>query len=84
MKTQEAIARARSWCESPGIRPEPAIALAVTTQLLDHIDCLTKIATGELRHIYNGECPDQVEGPNVRDPDCPACQVLLAAIAIST
>lgn len=83
MKTQEAIARASSWSESPGIRPAPEIALAVATQLLDHIDGLTKIATGELRHVYNGECPDPVEGPKVRDPDCPACQVLLAATASS-
>lgn len=78
MKTQEAITRARSWHESPGIRPEPATAKAVAAQLLEHIDGLTKIATGELRHVYNGECPDRVEGPNVRDPDCPAYQVLLA------
>lgn len=42
-------------------------------------DDLIKVATGQVRHLYNGECPDEVEGPNVRDPDCPACQVLLAA-----
>lgn len=84
METREAIARAQSWGESPGIQPAPATAKAVAAQLLEHIDGLTKIATGELRHVYNGECPDQVEGPNVRDPDCPACQVLLAVIVTST
>lgn len=83
MKTQEAIARARSWIESPGLRPESATVRAVAAQLLDHIDGLTKIATGELRHVYNGECPDEVEGSNVRDPDCPACQVLMAVSAVS-
>lgn len=41
------------------------------------IEKLVKIATGELKHVYNGQCPDAVEGPLVRDPDCPACQVLL-------
>lgn len=78
-ETQNAIARARSWTATPGIRPAPATVVAVVGLLLDHIDGLTKIATGELRHVYNGECPDQVEGSKVRDPDCPACQVLLAA-----
>lgn len=83
MKTQEAIARARSWTESCSVRPEPATVLDVVAHLLDHIDCLTTIATGELRHSYNGACPDQVEGSKVRDTNCPACQVLLAASAIS-
>ncbi len=83
MKTQEALARARSWTESPGVRPEAATVLAVVAQLLGHIDGLTAIATGELRHVYNGECPDQVEGSKVRDSDCPACQVLMAAGAVS-
>ena len=40
-----------------------------------------RVDTGQVRHLYNGECPDEVEGPDVRDPDCPACQVLLAAVA---
>lgn len=75
----EAIARARSWIESPGIRPQPATVRNVVAQLLEHIDDLTKIATGEIRHVYNGECPDQIEGSKVRDTECPACQVLIAA-----
>ena len=43
---------------------------------------LHAIATGELQHAYNGMCPDQVEGPEVRDEDCPACCALLAADAL--
>lgn len=39
---------------------------------------LRAIATGETRHVYNGLCSDQVEGPDVHDEDCPACRVLLA------
>lgn len=79
MDTQEAIARARSWTEKAGIRPTPATAKAVAQRLVGHIDGLTKIATGEVRHLYNGQCPDVIEGQTVRDPDCPACQILLAA-----
>lgn len=45
----------------------------------DLIEGLVKIATGELKHVYNGLCPDAVEGPLVRDPECPACQLLLTA-----
>lgn len=38
---------------------------------------LLSVATGGLPHIYDGLCPDQMEGPLVRDIDCPACQVLI-------
>jgi hypothetical protein len=34
------------------------------------------VATGELSHLYRGSCPDAVEGIEVRDDDCPVCQVL--------
>lgn len=27
-------------------------------------------------HANNGLCPDVVEGPNPRDPDCKVCQAL--------
>jgi hypothetical protein len=27
-------------------------------------------------HIYNGKCPDEVNGPDARDPDCPTCRAL--------
>jgi hypothetical protein len=45
----------------------------------DVLEQLRAIATGETQHVYNGLCPDQVEGPAVRDDACPACRVLLAA-----
>ncbi|MGY4838020.1 hypothetical protein [Burkholderia pyrrocinia] len=48
----------------------------------DVLQQLRAIATGELQHAYNGMCPDQVEGPAVRDEDCPACRALLAADAL--
>lgn len=79
MNTKEAIERARSWAENPGTRPDPAKAKVVARVMVEHIDWLTKIASGELRHVYNGLCPDPVEGYKVRDTECPACQVLMAA-----
>lgn len=79
MDTNEAVARARSWASNPRVRPESATVRSAATLLVEHIDKLTKIATGEITHVHNGMCPDALEGPLVRDPDCPACQILQAA-----
>lgn len=43
------------------------------------IRALIDVGTGKLAHIYRGECPDVVEGPDTRDSECPACTALLAA-----
>lgn len=43
---------------------------------------LVKVATNEVSHAYNGQCPDGLEGFVVRDPDCPACQAILQAEAL--
>lgn len=40
---------------------------------------LVKVATNEVSHTYNGQCPDDLEGFAVRDPDCPACQAIVQA-----
>ena len=37
---------------------------------------LEAVATGQVLHIWNGSCPDAIEGYNVRDPGCPACRAL--------
>ncbi len=39
---------------------------------------LLQVATSSIPHSFNGLCPDEVEGPDVRDHDCPACQALIA------
>lgn len=39
---------------------------------------LERVATGQVLHRHNGLCPDAVEGFNSRDPECPACQILLS------
>ncbi|MCO2528489.1 hypothetical protein FA331_12975 [Pseudomonas aeruginosa] len=38
---------------------------------------LYDVATCRVPHVFNGQCPDSMEGSDVRDPDCPACQVLI-------
>ena len=43
---------------------------------------LAKIATDEIRHLYMGACPDQVDGHHLRDDECPACQILMRYDAI--
>ena len=42
---------------------------------------LFDVATGKTPHLYAGRCPDSVNGPESRDPDCPACQAIAAAEA---
>lgn len=43
---------------------------------------LVKVATNEVSHANNGQCPDDLEGFAVRDPDCPACQAIMQAEAL--
>lgn len=52
----------------------PAHAQPVNARLLD-------AATGKIPHLYEGRCPDYVNGPESRDPDCPACQAIVSADA---
>lgn len=40
---------------------------------------LIDVGTGKIAHIYGGECPDELEGRDTRDSECPACQVLTCA-----
>lgn len=40
---------------------------------------LRDVGAGAIAHLYRGSCPDPVEGPSVRDDECPACRVLIAA-----
>ena len=43
----------------------------------DLLEGLAAIADGRTKHVFNGSCPDKVEGNAVRDAECPACKVLL-------
>lgn len=40
---------------------------------------LIAVASGQVEHVYLGQCPDQIEGHEARDHDCPACQAIMAA-----
>jgi len=55
-------------------------------QLIHKIDDLMQInywlifvAIGEVQHRYAGQCPDETNGYEGRDPDCPACQIIIEA-----
>ncbi|MBJ2259190.1 hypothetical protein [Pseudomonas psychrophila] len=48
---------------------------------LDSLIGLYAVATGQLTHVNMGSCPDILEGAQIRDAECPACQLLLAADA---
>ncbi|HCW1005730.1 hypothetical protein [Pseudomonas aeruginosa] len=41
------------------------------------LDTLRRFATGEVGHLNNGHCPDDLEGHEARDPDCPVCRALI-------
>ncbi|MFG9198640.1 hypothetical protein ACEPX9_00790 [Pseudomonas aeruginosa] len=41
------------------------------------LDTLRKAASGEVKHLNNGLCPDDIDGHEARDPDCPVCRALL-------
>ena len=56
--------------ENAGLRAE--VERNVTSVLVDH-------ARGVLPHRYEGACPDSVEGPDVRDPECPVCRAIDSA-----
>jgi len=56
------------------VSARPVPAEPVNARLLD-------VATGKTPHLYEGRCPDYVNGPESRDPDCPACQAIVSAEA---
>ncbi|RTW54544.1 hypothetical protein [Pseudomonas aeruginosa] len=41
------------------------------------LDTLRRFATGNVKHMNNGLCPDCLEGHEARDTDCPVCRALL-------
>lgn len=53
-----------------------AVIRTTAPQLLERVRRLEQIADGRMQHLYRGSCPDQVEGPEIRDPDCRACEIL--------
>ncbi|HFS0754879.1 TPA: hypothetical protein ACHYZ8_005007 [Pseudomonas aeruginosa] len=41
------------------------------------LETLRRFATGKVKHMNNGLCPDDLEGHDARDPDCPVCRALI-------
>lgn len=64
------------------VRQEGIKRMVTTEQernLAIHIQKLLSVGSGEIDHLWQGSCPDQVEGPNVRDFECPACKIMIDA-----
>lgn len=55
--------------------PAQAVDMGPVRVLADH-------AAGRINHANNGLCPDEVEGHDTRDPDCPVCCALLDSQAV--
>ncbi len=49
---------------------------------IDLLRDLVHEGTWMIQHEEDGSCPDPVEDPSSRDPDCRACQVLIQADAL--
>jgi hypothetical protein len=74
--------QALSWVDADGtarmdvLLRATAVIRNTAPQLLERVRRLEQIADGRIQHLYRGSCPDQLEGPDVRDPDCRACEIL--------
>ncbi|MFU3915771.1 hypothetical protein ACM7I9_09520 [Pseudomonas aeruginosa] len=61
------------WAAAIEAAPRPN-GLTVSESALD---TLRRFATGNVKHLNNGLCPDDIEGHEARDPDCPVCRALI-------
>lgn len=62
-------------CTVPNATPAKAVDLVPVRVLADH-------AAGRINHANNGLCPDEIEGHDTRDPDCPVCRALIDSQAV--
>lgn len=70
------VERAGDGPSGPNYDPD---MLAAGYAVVDYVQALEQIATGQITHTRQGACPDEVAGANSRDSNCPACQVLIRA-----
>lgn len=63
------------------IEPAPTPAEPVTLVQIPAsvLAGLFAVSSGQIGHVFNGLCPDTVEGFEVRDDECPACIELIEA-----
>ncbi|WP_368647767.1 hypothetical protein ABRZ00_12975 [Castellaniella ginsengisoli] len=55
-------------------------AAPVAAQAQPDVQTLIAYAEGRIKHVNEGECPDNIEGHDARDPDCPVCRALMGTI----
>lgn len=71
----------RLWPQAPESFADASGEIKTLRERLGELEAdvaaLASVATGALSHRYHGGCPDEVAGFEARDPDCPACQVLI-------
>lgn len=60
----------------------PAAAEGEVRRLREVVSGLLSVATFELKHSFCGNCPEEFDRVR-RDPECPACKMILAASAPS-
>ncbi|HBP6659915.1 TPA: hypothetical protein L6B02_02925 [Pseudomonas aeruginosa] len=67
------------YCEITGFNDclDELARLKGKTVSASALDTLRRFATGEVGHLNNGLCPDDLEGRETRDPDCPVCRALI-------
>lgn len=71
-----------SWTKTIG--PQFKKVSDLNKQLLIQMSKLLKVSTGEIPHIYDGLCPDNMEEFETRDPECKACQILCESETLIT
>ncbi|WP_153899510.1 hypothetical protein [Pseudomonas aeruginosa] len=67
-----------NWAANLGMKVvEEVKRLNGKTVSASALDTLRRFATGEVGHLNNGHCPDDLEGRETRDPDCLVCKALI-------
>ena len=67
--------------ERAALRSRYAEVEAERDEALRHLRAVLPICDERVRHIYQGLCPTDVEGTGNRDPECPACKLMVLAHA---
>lgn len=73
---EEAVKAAQAQTDSD--RPSSKLEAGVATGGQPAIEVLIRHARGEVSHLYQGACPDSIEGGEVRDDRCPVCAAISA------
>lgn len=69
------------WATINRLKAERDRLRSTNAALLEALKGLVAVGTGEVGHLYQGLCPDSVEGREVHDPECWACVAINRARA---